>query len=174
MARGTVVFDASTAILLAKVALLEDVTRATLAWMPRSAFEEVRARRGDDTLLMQRLVAEGRLRLAEPHASRRDVVEQFRLDRGEADTILLAREMGGIAATDDGPAIRACKVAGVRFATAIHFLVASMRDGLLTREEALEKLALLERLGRYSARILADAAVRLREAPPSGHGGRRR
>ncbi len=71
-------------------------------------------------------------------------------------------------ATDDGPAIRCCKVLGVPFVTALGFLVGLVQTGELGTELGLELLSKLDRFGRHRARILEDAAHRIREAAKAG------
>ena len=70
--------------------------------------------------------------------------------------------------TDDGRAIRCCKVMGVPFTTAVGLLLALTESGDLDPILASELLVTLERYGRYHPRILKDAALRIREAGRDG------
>lgn len=70
--------------------------------------------------------------------------------------------LGGVAGTDDGPAIKCLKVLGIPFTTAVNLLVVMTEAGEVTTELALELLSRLERFGRYHLRILEDAARRIR------------
>lgn len=159
-----IVLDASTAILLAKVDLLRAVVESADVWMTAEALEEATVKETSDALLIGKLVDEGRVRKAAAPVGVAALMRDFRLERGEAETILLAQGRGAVVATDDGPAIRACKVLGLPFATAIHFLVQAARAGEVGRERGLELLRKLEKFGRYDARILEDAGRRIREA----------
>ena len=62
---------------------------------------------------------------------------------------------------DDGPAIRAAKVLGIPFLTALHVLIGLRDKELLDKETALAKLSLLERFGRYGAEWIVNARMRI-------------
>jgi hypothetical protein len=64
-----------------------------------------------------------------------------------------------IVLSDDALAIKVCKIFGVKFATAIHFLIGEGLDKSLT----MAKLKLLKKYGRYSADIIKDAEERIRK-----------
>jgi predicted nucleic acid-binding protein len=164
------VLDASTAILLAKIGLLRDVAGATEVSMGDTAFREATAKDVDDARLIRKLVDEQMVRVVSGRAAEGELVRDFRLGPGEAETIALARETGAIAGTDDGPAIRCLKVLGLPFTSAPALLVALVEIGAVAPELGLESLAKLERFGRYAPRILEDAARHIRAA---GRGGRR-
>ena len=95
------------------------------------------------------------------------LMRDFRIDRGEAETIEVAREARAICATDDGPAIRCCRALGIPFTSAIGLLAAMTEAGVVEPMLALELLAKLQRFGRYDARILEDVGRRIRAAPAS-------
>ncbi len=165
-----IVFDASTAILLARVGLLESAVEGIEATMAERAFEEAVDRESDDARLIRALAERGRISLVRARDTAR-IRKDFVLDEGEAQTILVARALGAVCATDDGPAIRCCKVLGVPFATAIQFVVKSRKSGALSEELALEALEKLQRFGRYNVRFIEDAARRIRRATSRGKGG---
>jgi hypothetical protein len=64
-------------------------------------------------------------------------------------------------AIDDKNDINACKLLDIAFATAAGILVRSREKRLLNQEEALARLELLERYGRYKGSILEDVKARL-------------
>jgi hypothetical protein len=64
-------------------------------------------------------------------------------------------------AVDDGPAIKACKILGIPFVTAIHFVINGAQTGSVSREIALEKLKKLSYIGRYRLQIIQDAEKRI-------------
>lgn len=168
MAGRPLVVDASTAILLAKVGLLRDVAGRGEVIMAEAAFREATAKDVDDARLIQKLAEEGLLKRASPQGGKGRYEKDFRLGEGEAETIALAQEMGAIAATDDGLALRCLKVLGLPFTSAIALLVALTEAGEVGPDLALELLSKLERFGRYDPRILEDVARRMRAA---GQGG---
>jgi predicted nucleic acid-binding protein len=156
------VLDASTAILLAKIGVLRDVAGRGRAFIPPSALREATVKDTPDAQVIRALVEEGLIRSCPAKGGTERIRKDFRLDEGESESIALAREMGGICGTDDGPAIRCCKVLGIPFTSAVALLVAMAEGKALAGELALELMAKLERFGRYDPRILEDAARRLR------------
>lgn len=87
------------------------------------------------------------------------ILKDFPLGRGEAAALIIAKEKNSLLATDDGLAIKVCKIFGVKFITAIHFLIGAGLDKSL----ATAKLKLLEKYGRYSEEIIKDAEERIRK-----------
>jgi predicted nucleic acid-binding protein len=171
MPSGRLVLDASTAILLAKVDLLREVTSRGAVIMTGTAADEALARDSDDARMIRSLLEERSIgRVAAP-AGADALMRDFRIDRGEAETIAVAREAGATCATDDGPAIRCCRALGIPFTSAIGLLAAMAEAGLVEPTLALELLTKLQRFGRYDARILEDVARRIRAASSSQKGG---
>ena len=95
-------------------------------------------------------------------AAVRKLQADFRIEAGEAQALWLGKRLGCPLAVDDGPAIKACKVLGVQFVTAIHFLINLRARGKLELPLALAKLDGLATYGRYSRKIIEDATQRLK------------
>ena len=158
-----IVFDASTLILLAKVELLRRVVEAVEVMIPPVVESESTRKDTLDAGLIRTLIMEGKVkvkRVKEPGLVKR-LMEDFRLDEGEAEALDMARGELAILATDDGPTIKGCKVLGVEFATALHFLIRARERGVVDTEIALAKLEKLKAYGRYEPRIIEDARHRL-------------
>ena len=162
------VLDASTAILLAKVDLLRSVASKTDCWMGEVAAAEARAKQSDDAVAIAILLEKGEIRRDSIEEGLDSLTRDFNLHAGEAEAVLLAQNRSAVCGTDDGRAIRCCKVLGIRFTTAIGLLVALTEARELDRELASERLGKLERFGRYHSRILEDAALRIRAAGLNG------
>lgn len=161
-----VVFDASTLILLAKCDLLPLLAQKTpLAVTPEVQAEVMAKPEAYDAKVAGELLREGKIEVFKPGDARfmESLGRDFNLGAGEISALALAREKGVPIATDDGPAIKAAKILGIPFLTAIHVLLELRSRDRLGREAAEVKLDLLARLGRYNSRILEDARVRLRE-----------
>ncbi len=158
-----IVFDASTLILLAKIELLRRTVEAVEVVIPSVVEKESTQKDTLDARLIRTLIEEGRIKVkAVKEAGRvRQMMEDFRLGEGEAQALDMARTKRAILATDDGLAIKGCKVLGVEFATAIHFLVRSYERRAISKELALAKLEKLKEYGRYEPRIIEDARNRL-------------
>lgn len=126
------------------------------------------AKESDDARAIGKLLEEGHIRRKAVNKEARRLMGEFRLAAGEAEAIVLAQQKGALIGTDDGPAIRCCKVLGITFVTAIGFLVALTESGELDTVLAMELLTKLERFGRYDTRILEDAARRVRGVEKMG------
>lgn len=172
MPRRQLVLDASTAILLAKTDLLREVISRGTVMMAATAIDEALARDSDDARMIGGLLDDKSIKRVAAPAGAATLMRDFRIDRGEAETIAVAREMGAICATDDGPAIRCCRALGISFTSAIGLLAAMTEAEVVEPTLALELLGKLQRFGRYDARILDDVARRIRAAPSNTKGER--
>ena len=158
------VFDSSTLILLAKIDLLRESAEDISIVIPPKVKEECLFKESLDALLIKTLIAEGKIKVEK--AGNREAVRKlradFRIEAGEAQALWLGKRLGVPLAVDDGPTIKACKVLGVQFVTAIHFLIKLRARGKLELPLALAKLDGLATYGRYSRKIIEDAARRLK------------
>ena len=158
------VFDSSTLILLAKIDLLRESAEDISIVIPPKVKEECLFKESLDALLIKTLIAEGKIKVekAGNQEAVRKLRADFRIEAGEAQALWLGRKLGVPLAVDDGPTIKACKVLGVHFVTAIHFLINLRAWAKLELPLALAKLDALAAYGRYSRKIIEDAAQRLR------------
>ena len=157
-----IVLDASTAILLAKADLLRNVASRTDCWIGEVAASEVQAKQTDDAVAIAVLLETVEIQRDSIEEGLGKLMRDFNLHAAEAEAVLLAKRRSAICGTDDGRAIRCCKVLGVSFTTAIGLLVALAEAGELESALASERLQKLQRFGRYHPRILEDAALRIR------------
>jgi len=161
-----VVLDASTLILLAKSNLLLLLAEKTQIEIPEEVQQEALVRRElYDARMIEEMLRTGKIQVSKfPRPDRRKQVQvDFRLEAGEAAALLLAKENNKPVGTDDGPAIKAARIMGVPFFTAIHVLLELYAKGRMNKKIALAKLDLLEKFGRYNAQILSDARERIEE-----------
>ncbi len=161
-----VVLDASTLILLAKSDLLQLLSEKTKIEIPPQVQREALARRElYDARMIERLIRTGRIQISKSPDpdQRRQIQTDFGLEAGEAAALLLAGESNRPLGTDDGPAIKAAKIMEVPFFTAIHVLLELYEKRRINAKIALAKLDALQKLGRYSVQILADARSRIQE-----------
>ncbi len=159
-----IVFDASTLILLAKVELLREITKDINVIIPEKVKTECLSKKGLDAMLISTLIKEKKIAVKRTKDTKavRKIQHDFRIDAGEADALWLAIRFQCPIAVDDGPTIKACKVMGHSFTTAIHFLLNLAALNRLEVPIALEKLESLSIFGRYSKKIIEDAAKRLK------------
>ncbi|MBI4669850.1 MAG: hypothetical protein HY747_11855 [Elusimicrobia bacterium] len=159
-----IVLDASTLILLAKTDLLVLLAEKTKILITEEVRRESQVKPDlYDAQIIRRMVEEDRIKVipGTKESQTKPLEKELRLDKGGASSLLLARDQGYILGTDDGPAIKAAKILGVEFFTAIHVLVELSRKGRLQEPVALAKLEQLELLGRYNPQILRDARERI-------------
>ena len=154
-----IIFDASTLILLAKIDLLQMVLNKYEGVIPEIVKKEVEYKEALDTKVIIQQIKEGRLIVnKDPDKNKmKKICKDFPLGRGEAAALIFANERESVLATDDGLAIKVCKIFNIKFITAIHFLIGTDLDKI----RAKAKLDLLKKYGRYSARIIKDAEKRI-------------
>ncbi|MCL4540462.1 MAG: hypothetical protein M1378_12840 [Bacteroidetes bacterium] len=162
-----IVFDASTLILTAKSELLDLFLAHVSAPVVIPAEVEKECcgvKRTLDAMIIQKALDESRVKTVVVK-NRRLVAKlqaDFSLGMGEAEAIALAlKEKAQLLGIDDKNGINACKLLNIPFTTAMGILVRSREKGLLDGSEALEKLALLAKHGRYKGSIIEDARRRL-------------
>lgn len=162
-----IVFDACTLILLAKADLLEAFLAGSglPAIIPREvAREACEAKDSSDAAQIRQLIAEGKIVVES--LPNRTIAERLCRDLGlglgeaEAVALALARK-ADLVATDDRRGIDACKLVKLPFTSAPAILVRMREKGIVDRNTALLKLAILEKQGRYKKSIIADARARL-------------
>ena len=161
-----IVLDASTLILLAKSDLLPLLAEKTQIEIPPEVQQEATARRElYDARMIEEMLRTGKIQVSKSvrPERRRKIQVDFGLEAGEAAALLLAKENDQPLGTDDGPAIKAAKIMGIPFFTAIHVLLELHEKGRMDDKAALVKLDILQKAGRYSIQILEDARKRIRK-----------
>ncbi|MEE8167782.1 MAG: hypothetical protein V3T58_02775 [Candidatus Hydrothermarchaeales archaeon] len=160
-----VVFDSSTLILLAKTDLLDEVLKLYQVIISEKVQEEATKKKElFDAKLISARVESGAIKVESISSQglAMKIKKDFNLGDGEVESIILVKEgKGTLLATDDGPTIKACRILGIGTVSAPVFLVQVYRNGGLTKEVAMEKLAKLERYGRYNPRIIHDIRSRI-------------
>jgi hypothetical protein len=117
-----------------------------------------------DALMIQKAVDESRITVKSVRNRKlvAKLEEDFSMARGESEAIAFAlQEKALLVGIDDKRGINACKLAGIPFTTAVGILVRSREKGLIDRDDALIRLSILARHGRYRKSILEDAKRRL-------------
>lgn len=158
-----IVFDSSTAILLAKIQLLGTVTEKSKVIFPETVEKETTRKKDSfDSKLILKLISDQRIKIAKADKSNANkLIQDFNIESGEAEALELAKRKKCAMATDDGPSIRICKILDIKFITAVHFLIHFYKNGLLEKDLALEKLKMLERFARYDYDIIKDAKKKI-------------
>jgi predicted nucleic acid-binding protein len=158
-----IVFDASTLILLAKIDLLRIVAECYGLIIPEEVRAEALAADSPDAMTIRYLLDNSLIRTMSVKNRRYydKFVTDFRIHAGEAEALCLALELSTPLAVDDGPAIKACKIMGLKFITAIHFVINCAQTGAINQAVAMEKLKKLSVVGRYRLQIIQDAEKRI-------------
>jgi predicted nucleic acid-binding protein len=161
-----IVFDASTLILLAKTEMLDILIRDHKGGFIISGEVEKESteKKTFDALLIKKRIEDGKLKVKNVHDNTVEkIMTDFKINRGEAESIVLALEnKGSILATDDKNTMNACKLLHVPFVTAIAIVIRTREKNLLTKEESYTKINELSKYGRYKKEIIEDAKKRLR------------
>ncbi len=155
-----IILDSSTLILLAKTDLLQLLTVKTLVTIPVEVRDEVLAKPTlYDAKLISRLLHSRHIQVSkQTDAPQREQLQKdFNLGKGEAAALLLAKISKIPLGIDDGPGIKAAKIMGVPFFTAIRVLIELFKKGKISFKMANFKLKKLENAGRYNIQILEDA-----------------
>ena len=145
--------NTSTLILLAKInaltLLLDDIKRA---FIPKIVYEEIKGKDSFEIMLIEKEIEKGRIKIENVDKNiYKKIIEQFKLDEGEAAAYALFKQKKGKALlTDDGELIRLCKIENVPFIVAIAVVVRLFKKGKIKKDDALEKLSKLYGYGRYS------------------------
>lgn len=157
-----VIFDASSLILLARCGLLECFISRTKRQIiiPLAVRNETLQPGKEETPFIEKLLEKRAIVMEQvsDEAAVNKLMSDFAIDRGETEAIFLAHCAGNaIVATDDRNAIRACRMLGLGYITALSIVISLCEHGALSKTEALLKLEQLQRIGRYSKRIMEDA-----------------
>ena len=159
-----IVFDSSTLILLAKIEILNTISEDIQVIIPEMVRSECTGKDLFDAKLISSLIKNGKIKVAS--VTKKESVEKlcrdFKIHIGEAEALVLALKRNLPIAVDDLPSIKACKILNHKFTTAIHFLINVSENGKINEDMAFVKLEKLSLYGRYSKRILEDAAKRLK------------
>ena len=159
-----IVFDSSTLILLAKIEILNIISEDIQIIVPEMVRSECTGKDLFDAKLISSLIKNGKIKAVRvtKKESAEKLCRDFKIHIGEAEALALALKRNIPIAVDDLPSIKACKILNHKFTTAIHFLINVSENGKINEDMAFVKLEKLSLYGRYSKRILEDAAKRLK------------
>lgn len=159
-----IIFDASTLILLAKIEILKVITQDRKILISKEVeLESTCKYELLDAKIIMELIRTRKIKVVKVanQTLLKRLQKDFVLASGEASALLLADHKQMMLATDDGQTIKACKILGVEFVTAIHFLLDVYYKKKINKKLALARLEQLKNLGRYNAKIISDAINRI-------------
>ena len=145
--------------------MLRDYAQSVELRAPRQVFDEVAStrlvRRYPDAANIAALAEEGSVRVVTV-VSRRSL--PLALGPGEAAAIRLWFEAeADLLLSDDGRAIRTCRILGLPFTSSPRIVVDLHKNGAIRRSRARKGLEMLAIAGRYSRDVIAAALVVLQE-----------
>ncbi len=154
---NSILFDASTLVLLAKLDLLGPLAEEVRIMIPETVkVEATRKRELWDAKLIHRLVNEKKIHVVreEQKALAETIGKDFALGKGEASAVILAKTGGLLLGVDDKQGIRACKVLGVQFTTTLAVIMRFYEKGILNADQTIAKIEKLRTYGWYQAGLL--------------------
>lgn len=161
------ILDASTLILIAKMEILTPFLKGISmdAAIPRAVERECCSEKKTlDALMIRKAIEESMVKVltVRNRSFVAKLQSDFGLGTGETEVIAAAlAEKSPLVGIDDKNGINACKLLGVAFITAAGILIRSCELGLIGQADALAKLDLLAKYGRYKSSILEDVRARL-------------
>src|SRR3989338_7732166 len=154
----TIIADASSLILLAKVSVLEEFSRRNTIVIPKSVYEEVingKEKGRLDSLLVENLTQNNLLKIKTPERRVKNRIENlFNIKKGELDVIALAYKTKDTVLSDDKKCFNTAKVLSIGFITSLDVVVVLCKKGHITKEKLHECLERLEEYGWYSKNII--------------------
>lgn len=157
--------DSSTLILLARAGILGGIFHyVSVVHIPPAVFKEA-VERGkekgkEDALVIEREIESGRIRVTEMPSRRGvdEVLKNFHMDAGEAEAIALCAGRHALfLGTDDREAVKACRVYGIPFTTALAIAVKLAKERKISKERAALAIDKLQDIGFYSKEIMSLA-----------------
>ncbi len=154
----TIISDATSLILLAKAGLLEFFAERNKVDIPELVYQEVQRGKDkgrEDSLLVERLVEEKKLRIVAADKIAKNKIEQtFNLKGGELEVISLAFRKNNTILTDDKKCINAAKALKIDFIISLDVIIALYRKKAISKERALSAVDSLEEYGWYSKELV--------------------
>lgn len=157
-----VVADSSTLILLARAGLLHLYVEhlKEKIEIPKAVYDEVTKKKDtEDTKIIEEYIARkdiSVLYIDEAQQSER-FQQDFAIGKGEAEAITHCIKKKGILLTDDRKAIQLCHLFHISFTTALNIIPKMYTKRKITKEQAQEYIASLQKYGRYSQSFIKKA-----------------
>lgn len=165
-----IILDASTLILLAKITLLELAAEHLKIIIPETVESEAVAKKELlDARLIGRLIQENKIKVVQVKQALlgKEIQKDFLLGRGEAQALELAGDKNSLLGIDDQQGIKACKVFGIAFTTALAMIVRFHEKGLLKQEQLKSKIEKLRTYGWYRKELLEAVFKEIKGGHPS-------
>ncbi len=154
-----ILIDASSAILLYKAGVLDNVLDAYEVWMSGAVFKEVDKEDRPGARAFREAIRTHRITVG-PERAESAFAAAPSLGEGERETLIQFLSDGDrfrFIETDDGDAARLCRSMGLPFVNALLMVRLLRWAGHLPREKSASAWATLQTIGRYSTEIIQKA-----------------
>jgi len=154
----TIIADATSLILLAKISILETFANRNDIVTSELVYKEVikgKEKGRMDSMLTEKLVQENKLKVKTPNNDTKTSIEKLlNLKFGELEVVSLAHKTKSTILSDDKKCINAAKALSIDFMTSLDVIIALHRKNAITKEKAIESIDELESYGWYSKELI--------------------
>ena len=159
-----IVSDASTLILLQKIALLDKLLKNFSFIIPNKVYNETVIKgkkvKSEDSYSIDNKIGRNLIKVKEIKNKKKlnQIINEFGLGEVEAEAIaLFLQENADLLATDDHKAINVCKIYKIPFITALTFVINCFEVKLITKTESNDLIKNLGMYGRYKSELIYKA-----------------
>ena len=159
-----IVSDASTLILLQKIALLNKLAANFNLIIPMEVYNESvikgKSIKSEDAYSIEDKINNNLIKIKDIKDKKRvdRIIKEFGLGKGEAEAVVsFLQEKADVLATDDHKAINICKIHKIPFITALTFVVEAHKIKLVNKSKAKEMIKNLGIYGRYRDELIYKA-----------------
>ena len=157
-----IIVDACTIILLAKASILEACTESYTVHASDYVADEVlegKKRLYDDALLVERLLADGKITLTKSDTIlTTHVMKDFIMGKGEASCISTAiKNKDWAVATDNRQGRKAARIHNLKLLGCLSLVIAMYKRKKIDKEKAMQSLSILQKSGWYHPSLIERA-----------------
>lgn len=162
-----IIADSTALILLAKCSVLEIFCTHFKVIVPKSVVDETATpelvQNYPDASLIQDLLTRGVIKVE--HAVSNELNVPITLHSGERDALIIAfNSKDTLFATDDGKAVKASRFLNIPFIITPKIVIDLYKLETISFNKAKKSIEKLDKIGRYSPAIIAEAILSLMEA----------
>lgn len=154
----TIISDATSLILLAKVSILEIFLKRNHVITSATVYKETirgKEKGRGDSILIEKQFHENKLKIKTPKKSVKDnIVRLFNLKAGELEVVSLAYNSKDAILSDDKKCLSAAKALGIGFINSLDVAVELYKKKAISKEKALQCIEGFEEFGWYSKELI--------------------
>ncbi len=156
-----IISDASTLILLEKIALLDNLFKNFNFIISQEVYSEAvikgKNAKYENAYSIENKINKNLIKVKNIKEKKKfnQIVNEFGLAEGEAESIILfLQEKADFLATDDHKAINVCKIYKIPFITALTFVISALDMHIITKNQADKMIRDLGIYGRYKDELI--------------------